>query len=137
MPADRRLTIETARVGQKVVCLNAADRPGLRVEGVYVVAELDPEGEDYIRLDGRDDFLAMERFIHADPEPTPSWATEELREALVEAHRLAELYPLAWFAASELIGEIKRAPGLLPRAPASTTLPAMYLGAEAFEESGS
>jgi hypothetical protein len=26
------------------------------------------------------------------------------------------------------------ASGLLPRAPASTTLPAMYLGAEAFEE---
>lgn len=74
----------------------------------------------------------IDRFIPADPEPAPSWATEELRKALVDAHEQAGLSPLSWFAASDLIAAISSAPGLLPRAPASTTDRAASIDGEWF-----
>ncbi len=148
MPADRRLMIETARVGMRVRRHPDFPEPEFSGGKTFVVSGVFPRG---IKLEGVGCLWDATRFIPADPEPAPSWATEELAELMSKApaicaavrrliagsfrrdgERLAsdacprfsipcrpdhddDVVVLDWIAA------LVKAPGLLPRAPASTT----------------
>ena len=75
----------------------------------------------------------IDRFIPADPEPAPSWATEELRKALVEWFQHAgKPTPMSSRQYRALMDALEHAPGLLPRAPASTTDRAASIDGEWF-----
>lgn len=65
---------------------------------------------------------------HHRARPEPSWATEELKDALVKAHSDARSAPLTWAPAADLIRAICKAPGLLPKPPSTTAREASISG---------
>lgn len=124
MPADRRLTIETVRPGMKVRCVDAThgscDAGQLREGEIYTVKG--PRGDTGdIWLEGVYSSWEPSRFIPADPEPAPSWATEELRKALIAWKHVWDTSTFPDETADYGLNDAIEASGLLPRAPASTT----------------
>jgi len=123
MPADRRLTIETARVGMQVRWADNDFAPPTTIRHV---------SPGSVQVAGHVCAYHPNNFIPADPEPAPSWATEELRKALVEwASPRSKLPLIGTPDACMRLFLAARDAGLL-RAPASTTDRAASIDGEWF-----
>ncbi|MBW6400021.1 hypothetical protein KPL78_19325 [Roseomonas sp. HJA6] len=120
MPADR-LTAETARVGQKVTNTIGSDTLPL---GDYTIARV--TGAGIVLVEEPEWVWFPSRFIPADPDPAPSWATEDLRAALVEWTRIAiaegvgQQRTARWRIATVALFDAIEASGLLPTPPSTT-----------------
>lgn len=113
MPADR-LTAETARVGQKVTNTIGSDTLPI---GDYTIARV--TGAGIVLVEEPEWVWFPSRFIPAD-EPPPQWATEELREALIDWHSIGlTCGPPSGGRLLRLWNAIE-ASGLLPKPPSTT-----------------
>jgi hypothetical protein len=134
-----RLTPETARVGMRVVCVDA--RGGFPDDRLTVGSEYEITGihtrARSVALAGNPLAWKMDRFIPAEPaSPALPALTPELLEALRWVYRDADGVKRDYMRGSTraLIDAIEAAPGIL--APVAPTLPAMWCGADAFEGEG-